>query len=94
MEVKNGIAYYDPSRDGEAVFLPKEASWAVFDAPCVNALISRGFCKIESEEGNPWFSLLGGCLIHRETKQLLLAGKGAVLPEKEIKHICDFSFPC
>ena len=95
MTVSNGVAYYDPAHDGKTLFLPKEAAWAVFDANCVDALIASGFEHLEVEAGNPWLEKREGCLLHRETKTLLLAEKGTTMAEVgAYKRICDFSFPC
>ena len=95
MKVDNGIAYFDPERDGKTLFLPKEAEKAIFDADCVDRLIAADFEHIDLEEGSLGFEMRGGCLIHRETGSLLLAEKGAEIPHGGgVKRICDFSFPC
>ena len=94
MKIENGIAYFDPARDGKTLFLPKEAEWAVFDADCVDNLIAAGFEHIELEEGNQFFEMQGGCLVHREKMELLLAEKGATMSANPLyKIVCDFSFP-
>lgn len=94
MKTENGIAYFDPARDGKTLFLPKDAAQAIFDADCVDRLIAAGFEHIELEEGNTHFILKNGCLLDRDGN-LLLAEKGATMSEgMGIKRICDFSFPC
>ena len=94
MKIENGIAYFDPDRDGITLFLPKDAERAVFDADCVNRLIAAGFERIELEEGNAYFTLQNGCLLDRDGN-LVLAEKGAMMSDDMgIKRICDFSFPC
>ncbi len=94
MIVENGIAHFDPAQDGKTLFLPKEAERAIFDTDCVNCLIAAGFEHIEVEEGNPHFTLHGGCLLDGGGN-LLLAQKGATISDgMGIKRICNFSFPC
>ena len=94
MKIENGIAYFDPDRDGKTLFLPKDATRAMFDADCVNRLIAAGFERIELEEGNTHFILKNGCLLDRDGN-LFLAEKGATMSEgMGIKRISDFSFPC
>lgn len=94
MKIENGIAYFDPDRDGKTLFFPKDAERAMFDADCVNRLIAAGFERIEFEAGNAYFTLQSGCLLDRDGN-LVLAEKGAMMSDDMgIKRICDFSFPC
>ncbi len=94
MKVENGIACFDPERDGRTLFFPREAERAIFDAECINHLIAAGFERIELEAGNVHFTLQNDCLLDRGGN-LLLAQKGATMSEGGyIKNICDFSFPC
>ena len=92
MKTQNGIAYFDPARDGKTLFLPKEAECAIFDADCVDRLIAAGFEHIEVEEGH--FTLQDGCLLDRDGNLLLAEKSAAMSEDMGIKRICDFSFPC
>ena len=78
MQIENNVIVGFDKTD-KHLFIPKTivgADYAIADLHIV-----EGFDSITVEEGNPHFYMQDGCLIWRDKKALMLAEKGAKIPD-------------